>query len=435
MKLFLLLILILLSTMKYFVYSGESWMHPANDSSLIQIDLLDINFMAYTNSLTLDDINKHFSEDSDGYLDQSDKSYLLSKFEGKSTISTFIETTPLQFNLNLENISFNLSVTDLAYFKFDIPYDAAKLLLLGNEKEKHYNFDDAKFQSLYYRKYMLGLSSYAKNIPLLTFIPKNSRIGFSGAFVQGYSFVDANIKSSNLYTNDIAQISGFINIDALTAFSPDFGINHEYANTEYISNIGLLNEPSGTGFSFDVYWESQKKDSSINFKIGIYDIGSISWSKNTGKYISNSTYNFSDIFNKAQLDSLEKTFYFNSAENNFSSMMPSNLKFELVTSLNTYLDLPYNMDGYFSYYQAINTALYNTYIPKLSLLIDNQFIEDAPSLLVGIRNNIFNQIEVPIYVSYKSIFFNATVGIRDISRYFNSSADGISIISFFSFIL
>ncbi len=406
-----------------------------NYSAFIEVKALDFNFMAFTNSITLDDINDHFTKDSDGYLDDNDKSYLLDKFSGNSSLNTYIEATPLSVKVNYKDYNFFISTKDIAYFNFDIPQDAPALILKGNEKNKNYNFNDMAFRSSYFRKYAIGISKKIHNSIINTIIPDSSLLGINIGYIRGFSYVDANIGSSRLYTDDIGKISGNLEINALTSFSPDFGVNHEYANTEYASEPGFFNNPAGQGYSFDLYWQSKYVDTSWNYKIGIYNLGSILWNKNTGEYTSKSEFYFSDIFNESQLDSLEDAFDFESKEREFTTSTPANMKIELSTYLNQYIDLPFFSTAYFSYYQALNDEHYNSYAPKISFILNNHFSEYLPNIGFGVKNNMFNQLEMPIFISYNSIYFQGLIGIRDVSSYLNSSTDLLSFYSKFTFFI
>ncbi len=434
MKYFLILTFLYFANNVY-IRAYDIAFNTGQDSSFISLDVLNTNLMAFTNSITLDDLNKHFSDDSDGYLDDRDKEYLLSKFDGNSSISTYIEVSPIKFKINLGDYKLSISSTDIAYFDFHIPSDAPELILKGNEKNRTYSLADMSFRSSYYRKYKFGFKTLVSNLFYNGILPDKSELSINAGYIRGFSYVDANISSSNLYTDDIGKISGFLDIKATTAFSPDFGVNHEYANTEYASEPGFFNEPAGQGYSIDLIWNSDQNDSSWNYSLGIYDFGSIFWNNNTGKYVSNSDFYFSDIFNESQLDSLEEAFDFESKEKTFNTSLPTNVQFHISTSLSSLIDFPIQTEIFFRYYQALNESHYNSYTPKLSLLLNNHLVEYLPSIGFGIQNNIFNQFEVPLFMSYQSTYFTAVIGVRDISSYFDSKRDQISIYSNFTFFI
>ncbi len=404
-----------------------------NDSSIVSVNILKTNIFSFTNAISLDDINKHFSSNSDGLLDQNDKAELFDKFTDNSKVAGFIEVTPLSLSYKISDFRIDFSIKDLAYFDFKIPKHVPEILLYGNNQNKHYNVDKFSFKSAYFRKYTLGTSTYFNNLPTFDIFPENSELGINISYIQGYSYVNARVSSSDLFTDQYNRITGYVNIEAQTAFSRDFGVNHDYANTEYASNFGLLNKPAGTGVSFDIYWKSFYLDSAINFKIGLYDIGTITWNDNTGLYWSNSDFLLSDIFNEAQIDSLENAFDFQSRENNFTVAAPASFKASISADINNYVEIPFLINAQLNYYQALNSTFYNDYTPKFSFILENSFVQYLPSLGIGICNNFFNIIEFPLFISFRNSYFDGLLGVRDFVSFLSNSYDNISIVSSFTF--
>ena len=339
------------------------------------LPLPSVNANAGNDFMTLDDLDYYFGgvRNSDGslssrYLDETEKNNLKSLFSNGAGIRTNVVVNLLSFSIYFSPQigAIGFSISDLIGQKGNISNDLIDLILFGNEKGRTYNFDDLSFNSSYIREFTFTYARELTNI--LPGIFKNSSVGISLSYLQGYAYLNverANTQLETQYDNTIKIDNDFL---ANIAVSPDFGINWDFAETNNISRIGPFPKPAGTGLGIGLGF-SGEIDSIWSFGLSVTDIGSVSWNEETVSYSSDGLIVITDISDSTITDSLENSLTPSGAfSDGFSSSLPTALRVGIGLQLDKFLhgNFPGKLFMVLSYTQGFNNVVMNTTKPIFS---------------------------------------------------------------------
>ena len=285
--------------------------HSVEISTLLPLP--SINISAGNDFITLNDYKYFFTgvdgsngEISGRHLDNSEKSKFLNLFEQGSMINTNIGTNLLSFTIYpSEKIgAFGFAIQDWTSAQLNLPKQLFELVLYGNEPGKTYDLDDFDIKAWYLRNYSF---TYSKDLTYL--FPDAFRFisaGFSVKMIQGLFYAGVENMNTTLETQNDYNI--LVNGDSrmLVATSPSFGMVYDFESDDIKkeSNIGLFNDPAGSGFGFDfgLYAELNK---AWSIAFAVTDLGSITWEEGLAEYTSNGSFLLEDITDETLLDSLK----------------------------------------------------------------------------------------------------------------------------------
>lgn len=294
--------------------------HSVEVSTLLPLPTL--NFQVGNDFFTLNDYNYFFTGENNAsgnvvgkYLNTADKNKFLSLFDNGSMVNTNFGTSLLSFSIypSKEIGAIGFSIQDWTSAQVSLPKQLFELILFGNEVNKVFELNDLDVQSWYLRNYSL---SYSRDLSDL--FPDAFRFfsaGISLKMVQGFFYAGVDNINTTLETTGDYNI--VVNGDSrmLVAASPSFGVKYDFdkdstsasnnidGSTNNESNIGLFNEPAGTGFGIDFgFYAELNKVWSIGF--AVTDLGSINWNKDPVEYSSNGSFILENVTDENLLDSL-----------------------------------------------------------------------------------------------------------------------------------
>ncbi|MCW8850811.1 MAG: DUF5723 family protein, partial [Melioribacteraceae bacterium] len=232
--------------------------HKIEISSLLPLPT--INVSAGNDFITLNDYQYFFSgvegengEISGKYLNNNEKNKFLNLFDQGSMINSNFGTNLLSFSVypSKEIGAFGFAIHDWTSAQVNLPKQVFELLLYGNEPNKVFDLDDLDVKAWYLRNYSL---TYSKD--LSSFFPDAFRFvsaGLTVKMVQGLFYAGVDKMSTTLETQNDYNILVNGNSRMLVATSPSFGVVYDFEDKEIEreNNIGLFNDPAGSGFGFD----------------------------------------------------------------------------------------------------------------------------------------------------------------------------------------
>lgn len=350
--------------------------HNIEASSVLPFPTL--NFSAGNDFITLNDYQYFFTgvEGENGeivsrYLDASEKNKFMNLFDQGSMINSNFGTILIAFSINLnENIgAFGFSINDWTSAKLSLPKQIFELALNGNEVNKTFNLSDLDLKSWYLRNYSV---TYSRNLSdLFPDAFKFISAGLTLKLVHGFFYAGVDKINTTLETQKDFGI--LVNGDSrmLVSSSPNFGIVYDFEDEEIKknSNIGLFNNPAGTGFGFDFgFYADLNKAWAISF--AVTDLGSINWKKGTVEYGSNSQFVLDDITDETLVDSLldvitGKGMY----TENFSTPLSTAMKLGVGFKVDKLVkgNFPGKLNIEFNYHQGFNEMPANSKNPRFTL--------------------------------------------------------------------
>jgi hypothetical protein len=291
-----------------------------------------LSVSASTNFLTIQNYNYYFGGvgGSGRILNNADKQNLNSLFQNGGIVSGSASFTLLSFGIYPEPSigAFGFSVNDFIECDFTVPRSLSNILLNGDAQNTVYNFDDTKFNSWYLRNYSL---SYAREFGGISGLLISSlSAGVTIKYYQGFAFVHSiEVKNNSITTGANNQININSNYTVQSAFSDDFNVKYSFDSTKPAGNphFNPFPSPAGTGYGFDIGINACLNDN-WNISLAVTDIGNITWNKNTALTTSAGQYSITDLFDKAQQDSIKNKFKGNSVNaGSITTELPTTIRF------------------------------------------------------------------------------------------------------------
>lgn len=328
-----------------------------------------------SNFFTIENYNYYFGtkviDPTDGsvtgrILTDTDKNNLKNLFKDGGTIVTDVNV--LLFNISIRPTkgsgTFAFSISDRISGIFTMPSGLIDLALDGNTPKKIYNFNDAKLNASWLRKYSFTYSNKLKFLPKVF---KSFKIGASLNIVNGFAYASLNRINTELSTGDNNVITGKSDMIAYSTFAKEFNVHYDFdktANTNYSFNP--FPTPAGSGVGFD-FGFSAKINNKLSLGLSFTDIGNIKWDKNVAMFTSSKDFSIDDITDSAQLDTLKNRLtgknngrFINSVTTPMTSAMHLGASYIVTSKLLLALD----------YHQGFNDQPGNTKDPRFSLGVD-----------------------------------------------------------------
>lgn len=332
----------------------------------------NINLRLGTDFISIKDYNYYFGGvDGKGrYLDDAEREKLRELFEGGGFVVTDFSTTILtaSYKVNDKIGAFGFGISDRVAFKLNIPSQIIDIAVTGNPIGKVYNFDDTDLKGWWLRDYSFSYARSLKDVFRNNF--KEISAGISLKIVQGFAYVGIERFNSKLETGPKGEIIGTGDILGYSSFSDDLGVNYDFdsLSTDKKSNMGLFPSPSGSGFGIDIGMSAQIDDFwSVGF--AFTDIGSINWSKNNAKFVSNAAAYIDDITSSEQRDSLVDVLTGKGeTTGDFSTPLSTAFRLGFSFQLDKVLDfVPGTLLGAIDYNQGFNNQPRNSTTPRISV--------------------------------------------------------------------
>ena len=278
---------------------------------IVPIPLPAVSAKAGTNFLSKNEYDYFFGEefvDEDGkktgrYLTEVDKERFKDLFsDGGSLygdvkyIMFGVAVTP---NQKFGTIAF--SISDVISANSTFPNDIIDLGMDGNSTGRVYNFNDAKMNAWWLRKYGF---SYARNLNIFPFF-KEFSFGLTMNIIQGFAYVGVDHVKTELTTGEDNTITGRGEFLAYSSFSNDFNVKYDFDSllVKKDAKVSPFPQSSGGGFGFDFGFNATLNEvMSIGF--AVTDIGKITWNKNVAEFSSNKPIFLDDLTSEDQRDSL-----------------------------------------------------------------------------------------------------------------------------------
>ncbi len=274
------------------------------------------------------------------YLNDNEKNKFLNLFDQGSMVNSNFGTNLLSFSVypSKKIGAFGFAIHDWTSAQVNLPKQVFELLLYGNEPNKVFDLDDLDVKAWYLRNYSL---TYSKD--LSSFFPDAFRFisaGLTVKMVQGLFYAGVDKMSTTLETQNDYNILVNGNSRMLVATSPSFGVVYDFEDKELEreNNIGLFNDPAGSGYGVDFgLYAELNKAWAISF--AVTDLGSITWDKGIAEYSSNGTFLLENITDENLLDSLSEAItgegsYTNSFTTPLATAMKMGVGFKLDKFLN-----------------------------------------------------------------------------------------------------
>jgi Family of unknown function (DUF5723) len=339
--------------------------------------------------LSLTDINYFFGgiNGKSRLLSNEDKDRLNNLFKdgGYITANAGAQLLSLQIVPNKDIGAFAFAISDFSGGKTKIPGAIIDLALNGNPVDKVFDFSDAEFQSWWIRNYSL---SYARKFDeLQTSFLKSVAAGISIKLVQGFAYAGTRDVNAFITTSGQNEISGESNYTAYTSFAENFGVQYDFDSLSHSSNFQLFPGPAGTGFGLDLGVSFLLGDRAT-VSLAVTDIGSITWSKNTARFVSNGSLFIDDLTDEAKIDSLVSEFV-GSAEQvgEFSTGLSTALRFGAAYVLSRYNED--NFPGYIllaaDYNHGFNNLPGNSVKPRFSFGFEWMILDFLPMIRSGVE--------------------------------------------------
>lgn len=348
-----------------------------------------------TTPLSIEKYNYFFGGVDDGtgktvgrYLNQSDKDEL----------NQLLGETDLDFNLNLNYLSFAINVNEkVGAFGFAfadrigtnlrLSKVFTDLIFSGLYPAKIYSFSDLDIKLSYIREISF---SYGRKI--IEFDDKFIKELYGGVaikFFRGYYYLGTAKNNSYFKLDNDNVIRGKWDYEIYHALSPNFAKN--YGKDSIVSvedfSFSFAPEPAGSGTGFDIGLNATLQNQ-IKIAFAIVNIGSITWDKNQAIIKGSGSFEYEGYTSKEQIDSLTDKF----------KQVTSDLKSSFATGLPTVLRLgvsyqldqapfitkfPGKMLVSFDYNQGFNNEIGNSTKPRFSLGIDWKPGNWIPSIRTG----------------------------------------------------
>jgi hypothetical protein len=350
--------------------------HKIEISSLLPLPT--INISAGNDFITLNDYQYFFTgvegengEISGKYLNNNEKNKFLNLFDQGSMVNSNFGTNLLSFSVypSKKIGAFGFAIHDWTSAQVNLPKQVFELLLYGNEPNKVFDLDDLDVKAWYLRNYSL---TYSKD--LSSFFPDAFRFisaGLTVKMVQGLFYAGVDKMSTTLETQNDYNILVNGNSRMLVATSPSFGVVYDFEDKELEreNNIGLFNDPAGSGFGVDFgLYAELNKAWAISF--AVTDLGNITWDEGIAEYSSNGTFLLENITDENLLDSLSEAItgegsYTNSFTTPLATAMKMGVGFKLDKFLNG--NFPGQLLIELNYHQGFNNMPSNSTIERFSL--------------------------------------------------------------------
>lgn len=304
-------------------------------------------------------------------LDLSEKNKFLGLFDEGSNVNTNFGTNLLSatFYPSKEIGAIGIAIQDWTSVQASLPKQIFELMLFGNEPGKTFDLNDLDLKAWYLRNYSL---SYSRDLTDL--FPDAFRFfsaGFTVKMVQGLFYAGVDKINTTLSTRSDYDIE--VNGDSrmLVAASPSFGIKYDFEDDdiEKESNVGLFNDPAGSGLGFDFGFYAEL-DKAWSIAFAVTDLGSVKWEEGLAEYTSTSSFLLEDITDEELVDSLSDAI---TGEGNYTETFSTNLstamKIGVGLRLDEFLDgnFPGQMNIELNYQQGFNNMLSNSMTERISL--------------------------------------------------------------------
>jgi len=402
------------------VYSfrkNPALLNPSDTSNIVlKFILPGISSDVYTNSIPLDEVEYFFGGPESRNLSDNEKDRLYSYFaEGKGIYKYNASFSPLSviYKSSGNSGTFGISMTDFVSGGFTIPSSLAQLALNGNEPGKTYSFDDLSFQTWWLRAYSLGYTrEIYKNAD--GFI-KKINAGISLKFISGFAYTGIEKVNSSFYTSEKNVLSGNYYVEAYSSFSNDLAVRYDYDTVTHVYDLNYFSTPAGSGFGFDVGFSTQI-DSGIIIGLAITDIGSINWSSNVARHISQKQIYIDDLFNKEQLDSITDIGTSKSEPlSNYKTSLPTCLRLGFSIMASDYIDgFPGKILLALDYNQGFNNMPSNSTTPRFSLGMEWLPFNKGLSILTGLSHDESLRFNLALGIGFTSSIIEAYLSTADI---------------------
>ncbi|OGU12655.1 MAG: hypothetical protein A2X61_10915 [Ignavibacteria bacterium GWB2_35_12] len=390
---------------------------PSDTSeTLLKFMLPGISSDVYTNSIPPDEVEYFFGGPESRDLTEGEKDRLYGYFaEGNGKYNYYASFTPLAivYKPSGKIGAFGFTMSDFVSGGFTIPSSLAQLALKGNEAGKTYSLDDLRFQTWWLRSYSLSYSKEVLN-NREGFI-KNINAGISIKYISGFAYTGIEKVSSSFQTGEKNVLNGNYYVEAYSSFSDDLAVRYDYDTVTHVYDLNYFSTPAGSGLGLDIGF-SAELDSGITVGLAITDIGSINWSSNVAKHISQKQLYIDDLFNKEQLDSVTDI---GSSESkpvaDYMTTLPTCLRFGISVLASDYLDgLPGSLLLALDYNQGLNNKPSNSTTPRFSLGTEWQPFDIGLSILTGLSHDETYRFNWSLGLGYSSSLIEAYLSTLDI---------------------
>lgn len=381
--------------------------------------------------LSLDDINYFFSgiNGKSRVLSEDDKQRLNQLFSGGGYVSSSASVQLLSFVVIPDKKigAFGFAVSDFTGGKSRIPSALVDLALNGNTVNKVFDLSEAEVHSWWIRNYSL---SYARKFDdLKAGLLESITAGFSIKLVHGFAYAGTESVGSYLTTSEQHEISGETNYTAFSSFSDNFGIKYEFDSLSHESSFQLFPGPAGTGIGLD-FGLSFILPKLATFSIAVTDIGSITWSKNTARFVSNGSLYLDDLSDKSQLDSLiDKIVGTAEPIQKFSTGLATAIRFGAAFVLSKSEDntFPGHILFAVDYNQGFNNLPGNSTKPRISFGLEWQFLKFLPMLRTGFEYNEVGGLNWAFGLGFVSSFLEVHLATSSFqTAFFPASSSNLS---------
>lgn len=295
-----------------------------------------INIRAGFDFMTLDDYNYFFGGQTNSATGKREGKYLTledekrfrslfadeSKFIGTTSFALFAAT----YNMGKKAGTIGFSISDIVFSRAIIPETFAKIALEGDIPGEIYDFSNLDIRAIWSRKYSL---SYARDFNLFNW--KRVSAGISLNLMHGYGYAATDYIRTNFSIGSGNVLTGTGDYRAISAFSPDFGVQYEFDSVKIDKgkNFFPFPSPAGTGFGFDLGFAAQINDK-WSFGFALTDLGSIKWTQKTAEFKAEGPIYLDDILDQKQRDSLTNLLKGKAQPTGeFSTSLPGALRFGL----------------------------------------------------------------------------------------------------------
>jgi uncharacterized protein DUF5723 len=397
----------------------------------INISIPSISGQIYSNTMSMDQVNYYFGENS-RYLDDNEKDKLMNYFrtnDGQFNYHASVTPIALVWKPDSTMGTFAFAMTDVVSGNYYIPSEFVDLVLGGNQPGRTYSFDNLNYTTWWLRSYSLTYSNVLTESFMGIF--KNVHFGVSGKVINGFAFSGLDNISSSFHTGDKNVISGHFNAEARSAFSRNLAVKYDFDTTTPLYDFNIFARPAGYGFGLDFGLAAELFDG-LNVGFSITDLGFVNWSDNVAVHSVSSEFYIDDLFDKSQLDTLlELTNLSNEKSEPFQTTLPIALRLGASWRISDAMPvIPGNMTVVFDYNQGLNNAPGNAGVPRMSLGSEWQPFEDYPSALIGFTHDQGGHARISLGIGYTNKIVSAYLSTYDALTYSTSSVKPFYSIAF-----
>lgn len=394
----------------------------------IQIQAISLSAAASTNSLSFDLLNTYFVPDENGIsqnINAAQKQEILDVFsdEGRFGVSSAIRPFAVSWMPSREIGAFAFSMDFIASGDFVMPQSVMDLILNGNKANTTYSFDEMFGKTWALQTYSF---SYARDVYIAESkddLLQNISGGITFKMINGLAYVGTEEVDAEFSTGEYNQITGHVKMLTHTAFSPDFGIaypidknmNNEKYEQDSTANIGIFNEPAGSGFGVDIGFAAELNNG-LMLGLAITDIGGITWDIHCAAHEAEGNFSM-DKINSDEIDEVSDSFETESKEiSGFDTPLPTALRIGAAYDLTKkFSAIPGNLILALDYNQGFNDAPGNSTTPRISF--GAQWRQDSPYIPVittGFSNDHVGQMRWSMGLGFVSSILDIRFATYDL---------------------